>query len=472
MTAYVFVGPTLRPGERPDSTDTVYLPPVEQGHVHAILQRGPTAIGIIDGRFHDIPSVWHKEILEALGQGIPVYGSASMGALRAAELADFGMHGVGWVFEAYRSGLIEDDDEVTVAHANHEAGFLQTSDAMVNVRVNLSRALAAGGISRQTHDDLLDTFKAQFYARRNVRLTLDELERSKHSESEILALRKFLVEDRFDQKRQDALKMLEVMREDARTPRRVQPEVFERNAFFVRAENNGVIALADGTFFEIEKILNELRLNPLAYIHLQRAAAARLSPHASRSGSPAGEVAEAIRTLRDLLGVVKDDDWNSWLREARLSWAEVAGMVQEETAFKNFRPYGGALNISILEELRAGPSWIAALDRAVRKYRSLDERGLGDPASSPPHKYTDEKIARWYFQSIGLPVPANFHRYANSLGYAATVHFVRALREEFWFRDAEPAGSHQLVTPADSLRQGDLRRLVAEAVWQTDWNTR
>ena len=55
----------------------------------------PDAIGIVDGFFHQQPSVWHREILYALSQGVPVFGGASMGALRAAELADYGMTGVG-----------------------------------------------------------------------------------------------------------------------------------------------------------------------------------------------------------------------------------------------------------------------------------------------------------------------------------------------------------------------------------------
>ena len=43
----------------------------------------PRAIGIIDGYFQQVPSVWHKEILWAMAQGVHVFGSASMGALRA-----------------------------------------------------------------------------------------------------------------------------------------------------------------------------------------------------------------------------------------------------------------------------------------------------------------------------------------------------------------------------------------------------
>jgi hypothetical protein len=55
----------------------------------------PAAIGVIDGYFEVVPTVWHKEILWAMAQGIHVFGAASIGALRAAELDSFGMRGVG-----------------------------------------------------------------------------------------------------------------------------------------------------------------------------------------------------------------------------------------------------------------------------------------------------------------------------------------------------------------------------------------
>jgi hypothetical protein len=43
-----------------------------------------------------------------------------MGALRAAELHTFGMVGVGRVFEGYRDGVYEDDDEVAVVHGSRK----------------------------------------------------------------------------------------------------------------------------------------------------------------------------------------------------------------------------------------------------------------------------------------------------------------------------------------------------------------
>src|SRR5205814_1005092 len=114
--------------------DATYLPPVACGDVAALLPRAPAAIGIVDGFFDERPAVFHKEILHALARGVRVFGASSMGALRAAELHGFGMQGVGRIFEAFRSGELEDDDEVAVVHGDAGIAFAPTSDAMVNLR--------------------------------------------------------------------------------------------------------------------------------------------------------------------------------------------------------------------------------------------------------------------------------------------------------------------------------------------------
>ena len=84
-----------------------FLPPAEKGSIVAATHRfSPTAIGVVDGYFQHRASLWHKEILWAMDQGISVYGGASMGALRAAELEAYGMIGVGVVFNAFKQGAL------------------------------------------------------------------------------------------------------------------------------------------------------------------------------------------------------------------------------------------------------------------------------------------------------------------------------------------------------------------------------
>ena len=99
---YVFLGPTLAENDARAELDAVYLPPVSAGDVFRLWRQRPRAIGIVDGYFEHVPAVWHKEIMWIMAHGVHVFGSAGMGALRAAELDSFGMHGVGRVYQAFK----------------------------------------------------------------------------------------------------------------------------------------------------------------------------------------------------------------------------------------------------------------------------------------------------------------------------------------------------------------------------------
>ena len=145
MTAIIFAGPSLPPKLRPAADPSLeWRPPVRQGELYRAALARPAIIGVVDGYFEVVPTVWHKEILWAMAEGIHVYGAASLGALRAAELDSFGMKGIGRVYEAFRDGLIEDDDEVAVLHGPEELGYPPVTEAMVNIRATLAAAARAG----------------------------------------------------------------------------------------------------------------------------------------------------------------------------------------------------------------------------------------------------------------------------------------------------------------------------------------
>ncbi|MEM7428116.1 MAG: TfuA-like protein [Pseudomonadota bacterium] len=184
------------------------MPPAEQGDVFAAAERSPVAIGIVDGYFHQVPSVWHKEILWAMSQGIHVFGSASMGALRAAELGAFGMVGVGRIYEDFREGRITNDDDVAVTHGPAELGYMALSEALANIRATLHESATQGIISDATHRTLLEIARDTFFPERNF----DSLLRSAHAqqlpEGEIDALATWLPAGRIDRKREDAIEML------------------------------------------------------------------------------------------------------------------------------------------------------------------------------------------------------------------------------------------------------------------------
>ena len=213
MIIYIFTGPSLSPMDAREELDAVYLPPVSEGDVYRVTLERPVAIGIIDGYFENVPSVWHKEILYALSQGIHVIGSASMGALRAAELAPFGMEGVGAVFEAYRDGILEDDDEVAVLHGPSELGFPLLSMAMVNIRRTLSDAFAGGVVSESTRRELEAIAKRLSYRDRSYSLILMHGHKARLPLDDLDAFQSWLPTGSVDQKREDALAMLRLMRQ-------------------------------------------------------------------------------------------------------------------------------------------------------------------------------------------------------------------------------------------------------------------
>ncbi|XUM20220.1 TfuA-like protein [Bradyrhizobium oligotrophicum S58] len=213
MTCIVFTGPTLHPRDAALELEAEYLPPVQQGDVHRAALAKPAAIGIIDGYFEQVPSVWHKEILWAMANGIHVFGSASMGALRAAELYAFGMEGVGKVFAAYRDGVFEADDEVALIHGPAELGFPALSEPLVNIRFTLQKAVAHGVISEASRPILEALGKASFYPERSYPALLRGARSDgRLAAQEIDALEAWLPEHRVDQKREDALEMLQTMR--------------------------------------------------------------------------------------------------------------------------------------------------------------------------------------------------------------------------------------------------------------------
>jgi hypothetical protein len=208
----IFLGPTL---SRTDAAallpEATFCSPAACGDVYRAARRGHDRIGIIDGFFEQKLAVWHKEILWALSQGVRVYGAASMGALRAAELADFGMVGVGQVFTWFRQGVLEDDDEVAIVHEPAERNYAAASEAMVNIRATLARAERLGVIDEPIHLGLLELAKSRYYPLRTFRALLAEASLTKIGGSGALSPLLVWLEEpahHVDVKRQDAEALL------------------------------------------------------------------------------------------------------------------------------------------------------------------------------------------------------------------------------------------------------------------------
>jgi hypothetical protein len=207
----VFLGPTLGRDEASGCLEAIYRPPAEQGDiVRAVHEMRARAIVLIDGVFAATPAVRHKEILWALDRGIRIYGAASIGALRAAELQPYGMQGHGFVYRWYRSTPLADDDEVAVAMTPPELGAHALSEALIDIRLTLRRAERLGLIPGALRRELVNMARAIHFVDRTYENLLDKAMFALSGENGISidCLRHWIGEHAIRQKRDDALSLL------------------------------------------------------------------------------------------------------------------------------------------------------------------------------------------------------------------------------------------------------------------------
>jgi hypothetical protein len=435
VTRYLFVGPTLRPEEVAGISDVVCLPPVAQGDVYRTAQRKPQSIGIIDGYFSGAPSVWHKEILWALSQGIEVYGSASMGALRAAELHSFGMRGIGQIFANFRDGVLEDDDEVAVVHGPAETGFVSLSEPMVNIRATLAHAESSGVLSVASRCTLEQHAKSLFYPRRNWPALVADGPALGIAEDEIAALNRWLPHGRIDQKREDALAMIAAMRE---LPAKFDPPPpsfrFEWthywDAMFARGRLGAAMDQPEAV--SDRNIVEELRLEGEEVYHraMERALLRLLAVAEARRGGiePSDKARRATLTrVRIELGLFNRAQLDAWLERNYLNAVSLERLIDEQCRLEALaETTRNALDGPLLDELRLNGSYERLAQRAQRKQQAL----AGFDLDAAPAENT-LALRLWYFEErLGRALPEDIETYSHELGFTNLADFDSALQRE------------------------------------------
>ncbi len=202
----VFLGPSL-PVERAQKLlDANFFPPVRHGDFYRLKDAGIQRFIVIDGVFNSFTPVWHREILEVLNEGYTVVGAASMGALRACELAPYGMRGIGTIFRWYQNGIISGDDEVALLHTDAEFGYQALSEPLVNLRYNTERAVRADVISEGDSVAAIARMKELYFGERTLASLTDAMN-SRHRED----FKAFVREHWVDLKAHDAEQALQMM---------------------------------------------------------------------------------------------------------------------------------------------------------------------------------------------------------------------------------------------------------------------
>ena len=218
----LFAGPSLH-GVEPNFDGITLRPPARQGDIARAVLEGAGAIGLIDGYFDAVAAPWHKEILFALSRGVAMLGSSSMGALRAAECAAFGMRPIGVIANDYHSGALDDDAAVAISHGPEELGYPPVSEPLVDVRPTLQRLRTLQIISEAEHVRLWDRACATYFKDRSVDALFPAEERP-----ELLAA---YLQHRVNQKAEDALVLVAELKLCAATPGPSQTEGLQTSPF-------------------------------------------------------------------------------------------------------------------------------------------------------------------------------------------------------------------------------------------------
>jgi len=210
----VYLGPTLNREEASKILDADYRDPAKKGDFLRLSHTSEEKkyVGFIDGVFlHDYPpspiEVYHL----ATRKNIELIGASSLGALRAVELEKFGMKGIGKIFQLFKNGILNADDEVAVTFVR-DKNILQ-SEALIDIRFNLFLAYKKGIITKQTKKRFVKIAKNIYFPFRNyediVMLTEEQFP-SIHDELE--NFRDYILKNRDSLKARDARKLLKYLK--------------------------------------------------------------------------------------------------------------------------------------------------------------------------------------------------------------------------------------------------------------------
>jgi hypothetical protein len=207
----VYLGPSLPVRDAEQILPAEYLPPAKRGDIPLAVSHGARIICLIDGVFFQDCSVGHREILAAIKKNTRVIGASSMGALRASELDTLGMEGIGDIYQMYKNGDVESDDEVALIFDPESGTAL--SVPLVNIRYILDLAAMQGIIDRVQKDILFRSAQSLYFPER----TWDRIQELARENIPSTVLEKVIcfAEQGPDLKREDAVRALNYTREVA-----------------------------------------------------------------------------------------------------------------------------------------------------------------------------------------------------------------------------------------------------------------
>lgn len=186
--------------------------PVKRDDLHRDLREGFHVIAIVDGEFMQNLAVSPSEILDLLRCGVKVYGSSSMGAMRAVELEPFGMVGVGEIFQQIkRSSYFEDDLLGQIIFEGKGATV-----PFIDFKIAIEEKLLKKRISEREARSLIQMYKEKHFSERNLESVIWELSHATNNSKRAIKVLNEIQNKKFYQKSRDAIALLRQIRMDLR----------------------------------------------------------------------------------------------------------------------------------------------------------------------------------------------------------------------------------------------------------------
>jgi TfuA protein len=212
----VFVGPSLDPEKARTILEADYRPPAKKGDLIKLimsLDEKETVVGLIDGYFLlDYPPTPIEVYQLIVRPNTVVIGSSSIGALRAVELEKFGMIGIGKIFQLFKLGKLDADDEVAVTFS--QDSYRLQSEAMVDIRYNLYLSLKRGFVDKETKDAIAKVAKSIYFPYRTYQNIIEEtIKNYPQLENNARRFEAYILRNRKSLKERDALKLIEHIRD-------------------------------------------------------------------------------------------------------------------------------------------------------------------------------------------------------------------------------------------------------------------
>jgi hypothetical protein len=260
------------------------------------------------------------------------------------------------MFEAFASGHLDDDDEVAIIHAPARISFAAASEAMVNIRRTLERALFDNVLRIDRGGDDRRLAKRSYYADREWPKLLSEARASLRATS-VDALKAWLPNGRVDIKREDALELARLLSsssvatadapqvyEHTRLVEAVRQAAVRRRASVPELESTGAL-LALCRKRGISTAAHEL----LALVDVLLAERSRVD------GTDPDEEAilHAANEWRHSAGLHGKDAADTWFAQHGLALDELLGLLERDVRLIQAREaLGPLIDVYLFERLR------------------------------------------------------------------------------------------------------------------------